>query len=157
MERETERETEGSGWKDLRLIAHMGQAPRAGKGEYLRLGLDLLARNGADRRENVVIKVVLFLVRIAASARHRLGRQTSAAEDRRRRGGDLGVGPAPARSADAGVDARHTEAIRAREGSGKAVALVVLGWRRGLAVCRLLCVTQVGGEAIYLLFAATRL
>jgi hypothetical protein len=108
------------------------------------LRLDLLASDRAYGGEVVVVEVVVVFVRVATSAWHRLGGQTVVVEEGRRGRGDLGVGTASPRRGHVGINARHTEAIRSREGGGKAVAVTVLGRGRGLAVRRLLSVAEIG-------------
>jgi hypothetical protein len=121
------------------------------------LQLNLLARDRANGGEVVVLEIIILLVRVATRARHRLRGQTTIAKEGGGWSGDLRVGAAHARSGHAGIDARHAETVRTREGGRKAVALVVLGRCCGLTVCGLLSVTQVCGKTVNLLFAATRL
>lgn len=58
------------------------------------------------------------------------------------------------RSGDASVDARHAEAVRARERSWKTVAVAVLRWGSWLAV---FAVLDIGRKTVDLFSATTRL
>jgi hypothetical protein len=142
------------GRREIKVTPERQSAPGQVK---VRLRLDLLASDWADRGKVVVVKVVVVFVRVATSAWHRLRGQTVVVEEGRRGRGDLGVGTASSRRGHVGIDAGHTEAIRAREGGGKAVAVAVLGRSCGLAVRRLLSVAEIGREAVNLFFAAAGL
>jgi hypothetical protein len=131
------------------------KAPKPCKGRDC--SLNLLASNGANRGEIVVIKIVVVLVRVATRSGHGLRGQAVVAKEGRRRGSDLRVGTATARSGHTGIDARHAKAVRPRKGGGKSVPVAVLWWGGGLAVRRLLSVTKIGREAVDFLFAAARL
>jgi hypothetical protein len=101
--------------------------------------LNLLAGRWTQRGKVVVLKVVVILFGIAARTWHGLRRivarviAIATTRDVGGRGSDLGVGSATA-SSHTWVDARHTKPVGTRQRRGKAVALVVLGRRSGLAV-----------------------